>query len=147
MIRQGTHADIPAIIDIGQEVVLKSATDKKPVDIIKAAKVIRQALSHAMMDVFVAEVNGKVVGFIIAALNEQWYSTDQQATDLAFCTRTSHEDQAVWLLRRFLRWAREKNVPVLMALSTGMESVSRTGKLYETHGLTQVGGMYYGSLK
>ena len=145
MIRDGRHEDIPAIIDIGQS--LKSETDKTPVNLKKAAAVLRTAISSAQHCLFVAEVNGKVVGFLVGGIQDIWYNDDKVASDLGFMTRDGFEDQAVWLLRRFLRWAREKNVPALMGLSTGLESSVRTGKLYETHGLKLMGGMYYGGLK
>lgn len=144
MIRVGTHADIPAIIDIGQS--LKSETDRSKLNIKRAATVLRQAISSAQHCLFVAEVGGKVVGFIVGAVQDVWYNDDKIATDLGFMTREGFENQAVWLLRRFLRWARDKNIPAMMAISTGRLDADRTGDLYAKHGLARVGGMYYGGL-
>jgi hypothetical protein len=145
MIRDGKHEDIPAVIDIGQSLV--SLTDRSQVNIKKAAATLRQSISSAQHCFFVAEVDGKIVGFIVGAIQDVWYNDDKVATDLGLMTRAGHEGQAVWLIRRFLRWARSKQVPTLMGVSTGAESAERTGQMYEAHGLTKVGGMYYGSLR
>lgn len=143
MIRNAQHADIPAILDIGAHVIGASTTLNCELDRDKAAKVIRQALNHRMHAVFVAERAGQVVGFFIAVQDQFWFSKERYATDLAFCVLPEHADQAVWLLRRFMRWAKASNINhVQLGLSTGMDPENRTGRLYEAHGLSKVGGIY-----
>lgn len=143
MIRFGTHADIPAIIAIGQQVINASKTYSGEVDPAKAAYMIRRAINDRRMALFVAEKAGHVVGFFIAIQDEHWFAKSTYATDLAFCVLPEHADQGVWLLRRFLRWCKSNNITsIQLGLSTGMDPEGRTGKLYEAHGLSNVGGIY-----
>lgn len=143
MIRKGRLADIPVILDIGDQAVAMVAVDQTPVNRQKASGLLRKAVNHALMDLFVAEVDGKVVGFVVAMVNDQWYNDDKYVTDLAFCTAKGHEDQAVWLFRRLYRWSRERGLPMLMATNAGGDRAERTGAMYEAHGLTRVGGMFH----
>ncbi|MBE0418563.1 GNAT family N-acetyltransferase [Pseudoalteromonas nigrifaciens] len=143
MIRTARHSDIPAIIEIGQKVIDKSKTYNAKIDPTKAAYMIRRAISDKKMDVFIAEKAGKVVGFFIALKDEYWFAKKYYATDIAFCVLPEHADQGVWLLRRFIRWCNKNNIEnIQLGLSTGLDPEGRTGKLYEKHGLTLVGGIY-----
>lgn len=143
MIRNGTHADIPAIIRIGQQVIDASKTYDDVIDKDKAAYMIRRAINDRRMALFVAEKAGQVVGFFIAIQDEHWFAKSTYATDLAFCVLPEHAEQGVWLLRRFIRWCRAHNIKkIQLGLSTGMDPLGRTGQLYEAHGLSKVGGIY-----
>lgn len=143
MIRVATFADIPRIITIGQQVIDRSKTYNTKVNPEKAAYMIRRAINDKKMNVFVAEKADQVVGFLIAIKDEYWFAKKYYATDLAFCVLPEHADQGVWLLRRFIRWCKKNNIEnIQLGLSTGLDPQGRTGKLYESHGLTLVGGIY-----
>ena len=143
MIRFGTHADIPAMLAIGKQVIARAKTLSCELDPELAAKTIRQALNHRKHAVFVAEKAGQVVGFFIALQDQFWFSKTHYATDLAFCVSPEHREQAVWLLRRFIRWCQEHGIAhIQLGLSTGLDEDGRTGRLYEAHGLKLVGGIY-----
>lgn len=142
MIRFGQHADIPAIIDIGQRTIDASKTYDAKVDPAKAAYMLRRTINDRKMALFVAEKAGKVVGFFIAMKDEEWFAKSYYGTDLAFCVLPEHADQGVWLLRRFLRWCRAEGIRPMLALSTGLDPDGRTGQMYEAHGLKRVGGVY-----
>lgn len=143
MIRFGTHSDIPAMLDIGRQVIAEAKTLNCELDTELAAKTIRQALNHRKHAVFVAEKAGIVVGFFIALQDQFWFSKTHYATDLAFCVAPEHRDQAVWLLRRFIRWCQEHRIShIQLGLSTGLDTEGRTGQVYEAHGLKLAGGIY-----
>lgn len=143
MIRFGTHTDIPAMLDIGRQVIAEAKTLNCELDTELAAKTIRQALNHRKHAVFVADKAGIVVGFFIALQDQFWFSKTHYATDLAFCVAPEHRDQAVWLLRRFIRWCQEHRIShIQLGLSTGLDTEGRTGQLYEAHGLKLAGGIY-----
>lgn len=143
MIRLGTHADIPAIIRIGQQVIDASKTYNAKVDPAKAAYMLRRAINDRKMELFVAEKAGQCVGFFIALIDEHWFAKSYYATDIAFCVLPEHAEQGVWLLRRFMRWCKANKIKqVQLGLSTGLDADGRTGRLYEAHGLTLVGGIY-----
>lgn len=84
MIRTGTHSDIPAMIEIGQQVIDKSQTYNDEIDPVKSAYMIRRAISDKKMEVFIAEKAGKVVGFFIALKDENWFAKSYYGTDIAF---------------------------------------------------------------
>ena len=145
MIRTASLTDIPAILTIGRGVVEASPVLKGDgvVDAV-AAKALRNAINHGLHEVFVAEVNGAVVGFFIAVQDQLWYSGKKYATDLAFCVAPGFENQAVWLLKRFLRWCVQKKVPTArLVISAGFEKAKRTGEMYQRLGFTQADGVYY----
>lgn len=142
MIRNGTHADIPAIISIGQQVIDRSKTYDATVDPAKAAYMLRRAITDRKMALFVAEKAGLVVGFFIAMKDEHWFAKSWYGTDIGFCVLPEHADQGVWLLRRFLRWCKAEQIKPMLALSTGLDPDGRTGRMYEAHELTNMGGIY-----
>ncbi|NCT48762.1 MAG: GNAT family N-acetyltransferase [Paraglaciecola sp.] len=94
------------------------------------------------MEFFVAQKADQVVGFLLAIKDEHWFSNSSYGTDFAFCVLPDHAEQGVWLLRRFIRWCKAFNIPMMMGLSTGMDVDGRTGKMYEMHGLPRVGGIH-----
>ena len=145
MIRSGTHDDIPAIIKIGQHVIEQSKTYDEKVDPAKAAYMLRRAITDHKMALFVAEKADKVVGFFIAMKDEHWFSKSCYGTDIGFCVMPEHADQAVWLLRRFLRWCKAEGIKPMLGLSTGLDPEGRTGRMYEAHGLMNMGGIYAAS--
>jgi len=143
MIRTATLNDIPSIIGIGQKIINKSSTYNVKVNPDKAAYMIRRSINDKKMEVFVSVKADQVVGFLIALKDEYWFAKKHYATDLAFCVLPEHADQGVWLLRRFIRWCKKQKIEsIQLGLSTGLDPKGRTGKLYESHGLTLVGGIY-----
>ncbi|HDS1207483.1 TPA: GNAT family N-acetyltransferase [Shewanella algae] len=144
MIRTATHADMNAIVSIGKVTLEKSPTYPVTLDDNKARYMVRRCISDRSMEIFVAVVDGEVVGFIMGMMEEHWFSKDCYATDLTFCVLPEHGDQAVWLLRRFIRWAKSfpKVKSILLGVSSGMDADGRIGQLYERHGFTIVGGFY-----
>ena len=142
MIRNGTHADIPAIISIGQQVIDRSKTYDATVDPAKAAYMLRRAINDRKMALFVAEKAGQVVGFFIAMKDEHWFAKSWYGTDIGFCVLPEYADQGVWLLRRFLRWCKAERIKPILALSTGLDPEGRIGRMYQAHGLTNMGGIF-----
>ncbi|GLP95278.1 GNAT family N-acetyltransferase [Paraferrimonas sedimenticola] len=144
MIRLATHNDIDAILAIGEATLAESPSYPVEFSDKKARYMVRRAISDRTMDCFVAEVNGQVVGFLIALWEEHFFSKDAYATDMAFCVSPKHGDQAVWLLRRFIRWASQfpKVKTLMLGVSSGHTDAARIGQLYERHGFQAIGGLY-----
>ena len=74
MIRLATYADIPTIIEIGQNVIDRSKTYNVQVDPKQTAYMIRRAINDKKMDVFIAQKADQVVGFLIALKDEYWFA-------------------------------------------------------------------------
>lgn len=110
----------------------------------KASYIVRRSINDRNMETFVAVVDGEIVGFLIGMQEEHVFSKDAYATDIVFCVMPEHASQAVWLLRRFLRWAKQfpKVKTVVMGISSGLDVTGSLGGLYEKHGLKGAGGLY-----
>lgn len=144
MIRNATHSDIAVMLDIGRETLKNSPSYPVDMDDYKASYSIRRCISDRNMCAFVAEVDGKVVGFILGMHEEHFFSRECYATDLVFCVGKEHAEQAVWLLRRFLRWAKgfSKVKSIMLGISSGMDLDGRLGELYKRHGFSHAGGLF-----
>ena len=144
MIRTATHADLKRILEIGEVTLIKAPAYPVDMDIPKTSYMVRRCISDKGMEAFVAEVNGEIVGFLLAMQEQHWFSKDCYATDLAFCVLPEHADQAVWLLRRFIRWAKTfpKVKSIMLGVSSGLDIDGRIGELYQKHGLLSAGGLY-----
>lgn len=144
MIRTATHADLKRILEIGRITLAKAPSYPVEMDDTKASYMVRRCIADRGMEAFVAVVDGEVVGFLLAMQEEHWFSKDCYATDLTFCVLPEHADQAVWLLRRFIRWAKSfsKVKSILLGVSSGLDTDGRIGQLYQKHGLNLVGGFY-----
>ncbi|WP_351122539.1 hypothetical protein [Shewanella sp. T24-MNA-CIBAN-0130] len=145
MIRNAEHKDLITMLDIGKETLAKAPAYPVDFDEKKAAYMVRRCIADKNMCAFVSEVNGIVVGFILGIQEAHFFSQDWYATDLTFCVDEQYLDQGVWLLRRFIRWckANPKVKSITLGLSSGIDSHARVGKLYECHGLNNIGGLYH----
>lgn len=144
MIRTATHADLKRILEIGRITLAKAPSYPVEMDDTKASYMVRRCIADRGMEAFVAVVNGEVVGFLLAMQEEHFFSKDCYATDLAFCVLPEYADQAVWLLRRFIRWAKTfpKVKSIMLGVSSGLDADGRIGELYQKHGLSSAGGLY-----
>jgi len=144
MIRAATHNDLAAMLVIGRNTLSNSPSYPVEIDDFKASYTARRCISDRSMCAFVAEIDGNVVGFILGMQEEHFFSRDCYATDLVFCVEPEHADQAVWLLRRFIRWAKSfpKVKSIMLGISSGMDLNGRLGELYQRHGLEQAGGLF-----
>lgn len=144
MIRTATHHDLKTILEVGRQTIEAAPTYPVTMDDTKASYIVRRCISDRSMEAFVAEVDGEVVGFILGMQEEHFFSKDWYATDMCFCVLPEHASQAVWLLRRFIRWAQKnpKVKSIMLGVSSGLDIGGRLGKLYEKHGIVSAGGLY-----
>lgn len=144
MIRNASHTDLAKMLAIGKDTLSKSPTYPVVMDDQKALYMARRCMADRNMCAFVAEVDGVVVGFILGMQEEHFFSRECYATDLFFCVDQDNADQAVWLLRRFMRWAKgfPKVKSIMMGVSSGMDFKGRLGDVYQKHGLVNAGGLF-----
>lgn len=143
MIRQATVDDITDIIKLGQDAIAESKylPDYDP---LKARKTLAFFISAAKCTVFVAVKKQRVVGFIIGLVDEYWWGKAQYASDAGFYVDPEYRGFAPQLIKALQRWAFKfpKVRDLTLGISTGVETVERTGQMYEALGFTKVGGMY-----
>ncbi len=143
MIRPATHADIPRIIELGTLLHATSSYALLRFDAGKAERFIRQLIDGVGV-VFVAEVDGVVVGGMAGAVTEQWFSDDLIAYDYSVFIEPSRRNGvlAVKLIRTFEEWARIKGAKYLhMGIATNV-NVEGTTRLYEAMGMQFSGPLF-----
>lgn len=140
MIRPATHADTARIIELGGLLHSTSSYANSEFDPAKAAGFI-DSLIDGLGVVFVAEINGEVVGGIAGGVTEQWFSSDLLAFDYSFFIdpKTRSGITATRLLLTFIEWARIKGAKnIQIGITTGI-LVESTSEFYRAHGFVDAG--------
>lgn len=142
-VRLAKPEDITAALELGR-FILERSVIKSKVNDLHARKTMLRCMNDKSMSMWVAEHKGKVVGFLMAIKEQEWYSTDKYATDICFCVHPQHGNYAPTLIRRFRKWAKSdpKVTDIFMAISTGLDKDGRAGRMYQKLGFAPVGGMY-----
>jgi GNAT superfamily N-acetyltransferase len=115
MIRDATEADHDAIVVMARQFMaftpyadVLTATD----DEISAT--IRHFIAHAK--VFVADIDGTVLGVLFAVLSPAWYAPSHTiATELAWWVAPEHRKgtAAIRLIQAFERWAKDSGASMV----------------------------------
>lgn len=143
MIRAATPADIPSIIEIGVVLHATTAFASQPYVHEKAAAFLLELIEGQGV-VFVAEVDGEVVGAMAGGIVDQWFSHELIAYDYSIFVLPSRRNGllALKLIRAFVEWARIMGAAqVQMGIGTAV-NVEGTGRLYESAGFRLLGPMY-----
>ncbi|UZD96270.1 GNAT family N-acetyltransferase [Pseudomonas corrugata] len=140
MIRPAKHSDVPRLIELGT--LLHATTSYSTMSFCpdKSAAFLHELINGQGV-VFVAEVNGEVVGGMAGAVTDQWFSNDLIAYDYSIFVEPSRRNGviAVRLIQTFKEWARIKGAKqIYMGIGTGV-SVEGTTRLYESQGLRNIG--------
>lgn len=143
MIRAAIPDDITGMIELARVVLAKSPV-LPAMNELKARRLAYQSINSARMCAFVAEHQGKVVGFLIGCTDDYWWGDAQYASDIAFICHPNHGNYAPGLIRRLVKWAKQfpKVQDVTLAISSGLDADGRTGRMYQNCGFVPIGGMY-----
>ncbi|MGZ5078604.1 MAG: hypothetical protein ACXWHZ_03550 [Usitatibacter sp.] len=142
MIRRATMDDIQPIILLGVPAYYRSAyaerfgnfsTWKAQVEL---ARMIGNPADYLVL--VSAPGPGTVDGFIVAGIFEQPFTDTRYVSDVAF---VSSGGRGAWLLRRVMKWSREKKLPYIFGNSSGHDGAD---KLYRAARCERVGGIYMG---
>ncbi|SEB73291.1 Ribosomal protein S18 acetylase RimI [Pseudomonas saponiphila] len=140
MIRAAKHSDVPRLIELGTMLHEISSYSSMAFSPEKSAAFLHELINGAGV-VFVAEVNGEVVGGMAGGIIDQWFSDDLIAYDYSLFVEPSKRNGvvAVRLIRAFQEWAKIKGAKqIYMGIGTGV-NVEGTTRLYESQGLRNVG--------
>lgn len=140
MIRPAKHSDVPRLIELG--ILLHATSSYRNLNFShdKAANFLH-SLINGVGVVFVAEIDGVVVGGIAGALTDQWFSDDLIAYDYSLFIDPAkrHGITARRLILAFESWATIKGAKQLhMGIGTGI-NVEGTVRLYQSCGLNHFG--------
>lgn len=143
MIRAGTPADIPRILELGRMLHAISSFRDIPFDSEKVAATMRALMDGAGV-VFVAERQGVVVGGLAGGITEYFFSREKLGFDYSFFIEPSHRHgiTALKLIRALEIWCKARGAITLqLGISTGL-NVDGLSKFYELAGFSNVGPMF-----
>ncbi|MCE1001832.1 GNAT family N-acetyltransferase [Pseudomonas sp. NMI1173_11] len=135
MIRPATHQDIPRLVDLGA-IMHATTSYKDRVYIPEKTGEFIGSLIDGLGVMFVAEVDGVVVGGLAGAVTEQWFNTDLIAYEYCLFVEPSRRQGllAMKLVISFQEWARIKGAKEIhMGVTTGINT-SSTARLYSRLG-------------
>lgn len=142
MIRVATEADIPALVDLGQEMHNESNFSTLTFDVEKTKEYVKNLMGYGI--VFCSEVDGAITGFIAGFLYQPYFSYDFMATDIGlFITKDARGGMAApRLIDAFTKWAQEKGAKQIRpGISVG-GNIDGVGRLYERMGYSIVGSVF-----
>jgi GNAT superfamily N-acetyltransferase len=140
MIRQATLDNIPRLIELGRVMHAESARFAAlSFDAVKLEQTLEAAIkNHFAM---VSEVDGVVVGGLLAVVSPHWFSQDLYTCDIALFIDPQYRGgvTAVRLLKAYAAWAKDVGSKMtLFGIMTGVNT-EQTVKLCQALGWRQAG--------
>jgi GNAT superfamily N-acetyltransferase len=132
-VRKGGQEDLLGVLVLAKEFSIEAPKTHK-FHLEKTNSFLNTAIESPNMEIFVAEVDGQIVGFMIAVVTEFWMSKLVIASDLAwFVTKEFRGHRvAIKLLKTFEAWGKANGANYLgMADIEGIQNLS---KLYNKLG-------------
>ncbi|TWC18119.1 acetyltransferase (GNAT) family protein [Pseudomonas sp. SJZ085] len=140
MIRPAKHSDVPRLIELGT--LLHDTTSYASMNFSpEKSATFLHSLINGLGVVFVAEIDGQIVGGMAGGLTDQWFSDDLIAYDYSIFIEPGRRSgiTAVRLIKTFEQWAILKGAKQLhMGIGTGV-NVEGTARLYQSCGLNHFG--------
>ena len=129
--RQATHADIDAIVDMGFRFIAHSEyghlVSPTRDDVARGLDgLIRRGV------VFVAELNGKIIGMLAGMLSEVWFSPSTKfGVELTWWVNEEHRGgrAAFVLLKKFEEWCKESGARVAVMSELVLGGEAKVGKI------------------
>lgn len=141
-VRRAGFEDVEGIIEIGKRGHTASENARYPFNEQKTKLLLAQLIIGKKTCLFVAEIDGKIVGFLMGQEEEYVYCDLRYATDIAVYAEAVGAGRR--LLDRFEFWAFEERKvdQLLLGVSHGGASAKQTESLYRRRGFTHVGGIF-----
>ena len=142
-------ADIPDIDEIcvlGAELLAHSVYADIPPDESKYRLFVAGLMGMKKGAVWVAvDDDDKPQGILLGLVCDLWYSRHNYATDVGFYVRDGYRNLVPGMIKRFMAWVEVKPrvAYIELGISSGIGDLERVGKLYESFGLSRVGGIYF----
>lgn len=144
-IRLGNIPDIDAIVELALEVKEQSVYAGIKLDHPKFRLLVASMMGDKTSRVIViVDDDDKPQGFMLGLVEELFFSRSRYATDLAVYVRKGFRNLAPAMFRSFMQWALTKPrvVRIMFGISSGVGDPERTGKMYQTLGMSPCGGIY-----
>lgn len=147
MIRKGTMADMPAVLEMCKALHAESPRYRdRSFDEQKIMAGSRRMLegtltTEALGGAFIAEKNGEIIGMLGAFITETPFGHDRIATDYTLYVKPQHRGgmAAVRLIKAFEQWAIENGASDIIPGTSTMLNAERTRDLYLALGYEMYG--------
>jgi hypothetical protein len=140
MIRQAKVEDIQKLIPVLRDLHRNSPYAYLEEDETAAKKMLAFAIGSKRMFLWVSELEGKIVGFLLGATDHIAFPVKgQQASDIMFYVQEGNDGYR--LAKKFLKWGWEQPGVRLVGLSVS-SGIPRSDEFIGRLGLQRVGGTY-----
>lgn len=136
MIRAAKHSDVPRLVELGTMLHQISSYSTLNFSAEKTAAFLHELINGQGGVVFVAEINGEIVGGMAGGIVDQWFSDDLIAYDYSIFIEPSRRSgfTARRLVLAFVEWSRLRGARhVQLGIGTKL-NVEGTSKLYQSLG-------------
>lgn len=144
MIRDATHADIPRLLILGEQMHAESRYRGLPYSAEKMAGLFAGLVDGGDGCLLVAEKAGGVVGVFAGWCAPHYFTDARVASDFGLFVEPAHRGGALaaLLLRRFVAWARDRGAVLIDAgITTGVH-LEATTRMYCGLGFVPVGTVF-----
>ena len=144
-IRLGDIPDMAAIYKLGCELLSQSVYSNIKHDESKFKLFVAGLMGIKNGTVLViVDDNDKPQGFLLGVVEELFFSRKRMATDLAVYVRKEYRHLAPKMFKEFIKWAESKSrmAQITLGISSGIGEPERVGKMYNSLGFTQTGGIF-----
>lgn len=139
-VRLATLDDISDILALGKKSMESSNYSVFPFNAVIARRIAKASMMSADSRTWVAEHNGKLVGFLIGELGPMPMTHFHAATDLIFVADAGGD----LLLDAFVEWCKLRHVARIdMGISAGPEREAAVRKMFESRGFVYSGPMFH----
>lgn len=142
MIRPANAMDIPVLLDLGERMHAESPRfSRLTFSRSRLHDTLRSLIDSPSGFLWVAELNGAVIGGMAGLIAQHWASDDKVATDLALFIDEKQRGgmSTARLITEYKRWAWKHGAHIVqVGVTTGVET-EQTARLYERLGLARCG--------
>lgn len=142
MIRPANPFDLPALLDLGERMHAESPRfSRLAFSRARLHDTLRGLLDSPAGFLWVAEMNGQVIGGMAGIIGPHWASEDLVATDLALFIDEKQRGgmSTARLITEYKRWAHQRGARIVqVGVTTGVQT-EQTARLYERLGLARCG--------
>ena len=139
-LRAATHADIPALVELGRDMHAGSSFAPMDFDAEVLGATFARMLEQSQFLVVAEDGGGEIVGGMAGMVSRSWFGKDWVANDLGLFLRSGHAMTAVHLLKAFVNWASLAGAKQIRpGVSTGHDGAER---FYEGLGFVRTGALF-----
>jgi hypothetical protein len=142
IVRKATFGDIPAILELGKTGHAQSENAQYEFDEQGARLLVASCVSQKALCAFVAEQDGRIVGFLLGQEDRLPYLKMRYATDLVLYA--AHPGAGRRLVEVFTDWGlgQRKVDQMMLGVSFGGRSKTKAESFYTRLGFKPVGGIF-----